>query len=695
MPALGFDIGGTFTDVAVTGDDGTHVSTHKILTTPDQPEHGALHGIDECLRSIGESFDNLTRIVHATTLVTNALIEGKGAKVGLITTRGFRDVLEIGTEQRYDVYDLFLRYPTPIAPRALRYEVSERLDRDGRVLEPLNEADIADALDALAEARVDAIAICFLHAYRNSVHEERAAQLVRSRMPDVSVSISSTIVPEIREYERTSTTVANAYVQPLASQYLHRLRHETTDKGATCDFLPVVSSGSAVPLETASAQPIRLLESGPAAGAIRSAEIGSAIGHSNLLSFDMGGTTAKLCLVQHGRPSIAATMEVARVHRFKKGSGLPVRTPTVDMIEIGAGGGSIAATNTLGLLSVGPESSGADPGPACYGRGGNSPTVTDADLVLGYLNPDYFLGGEMELDLPAAEAAVAALGQQLDRDVSETASAIHRLVNEKMANAARLHTVEKGYDPRRQALVSFGGAGPVHAAGVARILGAVEVVVPTNAGVASAVGLLEAPLAFEYSKSLPLTVRDQHTDLGPVRTLLNTLANTGRNALAAAGEDRTAAVVECHVEGRFRGQIHEISLSLPAQFLQSQTTADRLERQFKDEYARLYHYVPDGEVEFLTWRVRVVATDRARHNNGTAVVASNAPPEPVAQRKVFCPEVAEVRDVGVYRRQNLSPGAAIAGPAIVEETESTTVVPTDFGLFVDECRNLRLKREES
>src|SRR5215471_17262491 len=501
---IGFDIGGTFTDFILLDSERCTIRLHKCLTTPEDPSVAALEGLDQLMANAGVSLAEVGDIVHGTTLVTNALIERRGAKLGLITTRGFRDVLEMGTEQRYDIYDLFLQYPEPLVPRRRRIEVSERMDRDGNPVVPLDLEAVRAAARQLVAAGVEAIAVCFLHAYRNPAHEREAGNAIRALFPELAVSLSSAVVAELWEYQRFTTTCANAFVQPLMDRYVRRLERELWQRGFRGALYLMHSAGGLVSPETARAFPIRLLDSGPAGGGLATAYFGKVAGKSDVISFDMGGTTAKACLIEDGHAAIAAEMEAARVHRFKKGSGLPIKAPVIDMIEIGAGGGSIAAIDEVGLLRVGPHSAGADPGPACYARGGTEPTVTDANLLLGYYDPGFFLGGRMALDRDAAERALSKVGVTLGLSAIDTAWGIHRMVVENMAAAARIHIVEKGKDPRAYAMVGFGGAGPAHAAEVARVLGVKQVLVPPASGAASALGFLAAPLSFEQVRSHPI-----------------------------------------------------------------------------------------------------------------------------------------------------------------------------------------------
>ena len=479
---VGFDIGGTFTDFVLVDGEAGEMRLHKCLTTPEDPSVGGIEGLETLLRECGLSLGEVGHLVHGTTLVANAIIERRGAKLALLTTRGFRDTLEMGKQQRYDRHDLFLQFPEPLVPRALRREIDERMSRDGDAIVPIDEGQLRREVDGLAAAGVDAIAVCFLHAYKNPAHEQGARELIAKAHPGIAVSISSEVQPELREYERVSTTTANAYVQPLMARYVRHLVDALGKRGFRGRFHLTQSSGGLVAPEVAIRFPIRLLESGPAGGALASALVGSRVGKDDVISFDMGGTTAKACLIQGGKADIAPRIEAARVHRFKSGSGLPIKAPVVDMIEVGAGGGSVARVDQLGLLKVGPGSAGADPGPACYGLGGEEPTVSDANLVLGYLDADFFLGGRMTLDAGAAEDAVAKVAKPLSLSTVEAAWGIHEIVCENMAAAARGHIVEKGRDPRRYAVVGMGGAGPAHVARVARILGVEEVIIPPASG---------------------------------------------------------------------------------------------------------------------------------------------------------------------------------------------------------------------
>jgi len=686
---LGFDIGGTFTDFALLNMETGELEIFKALTTADEPEVGALDGLDRFLAQLQMRHDQLLNICHGTTLVANTLIEKKGALVGLLTTAGFRDILEMRSEQRYAIYDLFLQYPPPLSPRYLRRGIRERIDRDGNILTPVCEEDVQGAIADFKRAGVDAIAIACLHSYRNPANELRIAALVKAAWSDISLTLSSDVAPEIREYERTSTTAANAYVLPLMSRYLKRLDARLAATGFGGNFFLMLSSGATALASAARSQPIRLVESGPAAGALAAAYYGRLAGHEDLISFDMGGTTAKVALIQDGAPSVASNLEVARVHRFTKGSGYPLQFPTVDILESGAGGGSIAWVDQLGLLKVGPQSAGSSPGPACYGFGGAQATVTDADLVLGYLNADYFLGGAMRLDQAAAERALAPLAKTFNWTIVQTAAAIHQLVNENMAASARIHILERARDPRNFAMLCFGGAGPAHAAGVAGILGNDAVIVAPGAGVASAIGLLIAPIAFDYSHSFPTTLAA--ADWNAVDDLFAAMETSGRQMLQAAGITEAETRIERSVDGRFQGQLHEIHVPLPDTL--SAIDLDEFVRRFNARYRALYHYVPDHTpIELLTWRVRVsglrAPVKPARLPESTA----DAAPACKGERRAYFSEIADFVTTPVFDRYRLRAGMRFCGPAIVEERESTIVVPPEMRARVDAYGNVHLRR---
>ena len=668
MLRAGVDIGGTFTDLCVVDRDHV-VAVGKTLTTPHDPSQGVETVLAETFERLGLPFSDLQLVVHGTTLVTNAIIERKGSPTALLATQGFRDAVEIGRERRYELYDLLIENPRALVPRHLRFDVPERTLADGSVAVALDEPFVERLGRELGESGIEAVAVSFLHSFTNPEHERRARDALLRAAPALRVSLSSEVVPEIREFERTTTTVANVYVQDLMARYLTELGDRLVRRGFGGRLYVMLSSGGIATVETAKRFPIRLLESGPAAGALAAATYGRAGGHPDLVSFDMGGTTAKLCVVEEGRPLVADEFEVDRRYRLKRGSGTPVRVPVIDMIEIGVGGGSIARVNRLGLLEVGPDSAGADPGPASYGLGGARPTVTDADLVLGYLDPAYFLGGRMELDVGAARDAIEQeVAGPLGLSVEDAAWGIHTIVNENMANAARVHAVERGKDPTSLPLFAYGGAGPVHAAGVAAALGSPVLVAPLGAGVMSALGFLTAPLAFDFVQTWRCALDDP--DWERVNGLLREMEADGAALLAESGLSAGEVEHERYAEMRYVGQGHEVRVRLPQHEL---ARADELLEPFEREYERLYgRRGPDVPVEAITWRVVSSGPRPELELAAVAVDASSRPPR--AARAAFFPTLGGYVETPVYDRYALRPGARLAGPAIVEERESTLVV---------------------
>ncbi len=668
MLRAGVDIGGTFTDLCVVDRDHV-VAVGKTLTTPNDPSQGVETVLAETLERLGLPFSDLHLVVHGTTLVTNAIIERKGSPTALLATQGFRDAVEIGRERRYELYDLLIENPRALVPRHLRFDVPERTLADGSVAVALDEPFVERLGRELGESGIEAVAVSFLHSFTNPEHERRARDALLRAAPALRVSLSSEVVPEIREFERTTTTVANVYVQDLMARYLTELGDRLVRRGFGGRLYVMLSSGGIATVETAKRFPIRLLESGPAAGALAAATYGRAGGHPDLVSFDMGGTTAKLCVVEEGRPLVADEFEVDRRYRLKRGSGTPVRVPVIDMIEIGVGGGSIARVNRRGLLEVGPDSAGADPGPACYGLGGARPTVTDADLVLGSLDPAYFLGGRMELDVGAARDAIEQeIAGPLGVSVEDAAWGIHTIVNENMANAARVHAVERGKDPTSLPLFAFGGAGPVHVAGVAAALGSPVLVAPLGAGVMSALGFLTAPLAFDFVQTWRCALDDP--DWERVNELLREMEADGAALLAESGLSAGEVEHERYAEMRYVGQGHEVRVRLPQHEL---ARADELLEPFEREYERLFgRRGPDVPVEAITWRVVSSGPRPELELGAVAVDASSRPPR--AARAAFFPTLGGYVETPVYDRYALRPGARLAGPAIVEERESTLVV---------------------
>ena len=681
---IGVDIGGTFTDVVLVDDRTGHAVSAKVLTTPEQPAGAVLDGIARVLALAAMDLDAVRTIVHGTTLATNALIERKGARTGLLTTRGFRDTLETAKELRYDLYDLGIEFPEPLVPRRRRLGVAERTRYDGAILAPLDGSDVEAALERLIQDGVESVAVCFLHAYANPANERAAERIVRERWPDVSVSLSSRVLPEVGEYGRVSTTVANAYVQPLVSRYLGDLTESLARRGSRAAFFVMASSGGTLSLDVAREFPVRLVESGPAAGVSVATFLAERMATPDVLAFDMGGTTAKISLITGGRATRTAELEVARVRRFQKGSGLLLKAPAVDLIEIGAGGGSVARVDALGLLAVGPESAGAQPGPACYGRGGTAPTVTDADVVLGYLDPGYFLGGAMPLDAERAHAAITeGVARPLEIGPVEAARGIFEVVNDNMANAASVYAAEQGVDLRGYTLLAFGGAAPAHAWDVARRLRIGQVRVPFAAGVLSALGGLVSPVSFDFVFGYMRELRQVDWDV--VNRHLAALEREGRQHLAGAGirDDATVAV---SADMRYFGQRYEVNVPLPDLPLGAQLLPalhEAFYEAYRQHYGREIREVP---VETVSWRLTVAGPRPAARpawvmdgTDGGDLRAKGRRPVLFGKDWADCP---------VFEWRALPPGARIDGPAIVEDRESTAIVPPEARAWVDERRAL-------
>jgi len=684
MYRVGIDIGGTFTDLLLVGEDGSAM-IGKTLTTPGDPSIAVEEALRPALQNGSVKAGERGTLIHGTTLVTNALIERKGAPTALLTTRGFRDAVEIGREHRYELYDLNLELPKPLVPRHLRFDVPERIAADGSVLEPLDESLVRRLVAELRDKGIKAIGVCYLNGFRNPAHEKRTAEIITEVAPKIRVSLSSEVVAEIREFQRTSTTLVNVYVQERVADYLAGLQARLDKIGFAGSFFVMLSSGGIATRETASRFPVRLLESGPAAGAIAAAEAGMLCGHRDLLSFDMGGTTAKLCVIEDGQPLKTHEFEVDRVYRFRQGSGLPVRIPVIDMIEIGAGGGSIARVDSLGLLKVGPQSSGADPGPVCYRQGGTEPTVTDADLVLGYLDANYFLGGKMKLDVESAKAALGRLAKPLKMSAEQAAWGIHQIVNENMANAARAHMGERGKDPRRMPMYAFGGAGPVHGYRVAEILRLPVLISPFGAGVGSTFGLLAAPLAFDFVRSA--YSRLDQLDWRFANGLLDEMAAEGRKILEGSGLPASAIVYQRIADMRYVGQGHEVAVALPDGVLRDADLA-RIAAAFEKTYEALYgRKGPDVPLEVINWRV-VASGPRAVMNLKMPRDPAHRTEARKGSRLAYFAETARYVDTPVYDRYALAPGAQLTGPAIVEERESTLIVGARGRARVDERLNI-------
>ena len=685
---LAADIGGTFTDIAIETENG--LSTCKVLTTPDAPEEGVFNGIQRAFEDTGLTPGDFGLVIHGTTLATNAIIEHKGARTAMIVTAGFRDAIEIAYENRFEQYDIYMDKPPPLVPRALRFEVTERMDAQGRVLIPLDEGSLGLIVENLKREAVESVAIGLMHSYVESRHERLVADHLSSALPNLSVTLSSEVSPEIREFDRWSTAVANAYVQPLMSSYLGRLNEKLVKMGFDCPLCLMTSGGGLAAIETAQRFPIRLVESGPAGGAILAARLASECSLDRVLSFDMGGTTAKICLIDDGEPQQSRTFEVARQYRFMKGSGIPLRIPVIEMVEIGAGGGSIASVDSLSRIHVGPESAGSEPGPACYDRGGILATVTDADATLGRIDPDSFAGGTMRLSLEKAQESIdKAVGAPLKLSTLDAAFGLSEIVEENMANAARVHAVERGKDLDGRTLIAFGGAAPVHAARLARTLGINRVLVPTAAGVGSAVGFLRAPVAYEVVRSL-YTLLDEGFDPNALNALYADLRKEAEDIVAAAApgvellETRTADM-------RYRGQGHEISFNLPSGPYDA-STPDRFSELFEAAYEASYaRRIPDVKIEALNWTLRLAA--RQEPPAPCPDAPADAEPEASSRRKLFDPDEGSMRDVPVFQRGDLVPGAMIRGPAIISEDETTTVVLGGFVAHINALSYIVMSKE--
>jgi len=673
---LGVDIGGTFTDVVL--ETGAARFSTKVLTTYTAPEDAIIEGMRQVCAKAGVTPEDVAQIIHGTTLATNALIERRGAKTALITTDGFRDVIEMRTESRFEQYDLNLVLPQPLLPRNRRHVVSERMDAGGRVLIAPDRAEIEALAEDLRAADYDSIAVGLLHSYANDAHERLVAEVLAEKLPGVMVSLSSQVSPQMREYERFNTTIANAYIQPLMASYLNRLKDRLAREGADCPVFLMHSGGGIMSLEMAAEFPVRLVESGPAGGAIFAADIAARHGLDKVLSFDMGGTTAKICLIRDRTPKTARVFEVARSYRFKKGSGMPISIPVIDMVEIGAGGGSLAHVDALNQIRVGPESAGSEPGPACYGRGGTRPAVTDADLTLGKLDAAEFAGGSIPLYPDRSEAALRAeIGTHLDMDATEAAWGLAEVVDENMANAARVHAVENGEDLSGYTMIAFGGAAPLHAARLCEKLGVARCLVPQGAGVGSAIGFLRAPFSFEANRSV--FTRLSGLDPDTVRALFEELREE------AAGFVRTCDAeapieAEFKVYMRYAGQGWEIPVPLSAEEAAAPDAAAFLER-FEDEYAALFGRTVEGmEVEITVWSVN--AFTRRAAPEATPPLSGTSPVSTEDSRDLFDPALGRITKAQVIARALLSAGDCSPGPALVTEDETTVVVPTSREVVV-------------
>ncbi len=684
---LGVDIGGTFTDVVL--EVGTASFSTKVLTTYIAPENAIIDGMHQVCTKAGIAPSQINQIIHGTTLATNALIERRGAKTALITTQGFRDVIEMRTESRFEQYDLNLTLPEPLLPRQMRYTVPGRMDASGTELLPLTRADIEPVVAQIAAAGYESVAVGLIHSYLNDAHEKLVGEVLAEMMPDAMVSLSCEVSPQMREYERFNTVVANAYIKPLMKSYLGRLEGRLRVEGVSCNIFLMHSGGGIISIENAAEFPVRLVESGPAGGAVFAANIAARYGLDKVLSFDMGGTTAKICLIKNQTPKTSRVFEVARTYRFKKGSGMPISIPVIDMVEIGAGGGSLAHVDAMRQIRVGPESAGSEPGPACYGRGGAKPAVTDADLVLGKLDPDNFAGGTMTLDADAsAKALTDVLGDELDMDAATSAFGLAEVVDENMANAARVHAVENGEDLSEYTMIAFGGAAPLHAGRLCEKLGVDRLLVPQGAGVGSAIGFLRAPFSFEANRSVYMTLAG--FDAEKIKALLTDLQAEATGFVRNC--DATAPILsEFKVYMRYSGQGWEIPITLTHDQAMNPDVAT-FEARFIEDYVKLFGRAVEGmDIEITVWSVNATTPPeevaRVAENSGTGTAKRHG------ERKLFDPAIAGFVDADIVLRNAMEVGATVDGPSVIAEDETTIIVPSSRTALrqPDGCIDLRVK----
>jgi N-methylhydantoinase A len=686
---LAVDIGGTFTDIVLETPDG--FESGKVLTTPERPEQGVIDGVRMVLDKAKVAASQLDLVIHGTTLATNAIIERRGARTALITTRGFRDTLEFAFGHRFDQYDLELERPEPLVSRPLRFEATERMAADGSILLALDEENVRALAKELAREKIESVAVCFINAYRNGVHEKRVREILLEESPQLFVCLSHEVCPEIREYERTSTTVANAYVQPLMSTYLGKLSDALTALGVSAPLLMIMSSGSLTSIETARRLPIRLVESGPAGGAILARDVAKEIGAPRSVALDMGGTTAKIILLTDYEPRHARSMEVARAYRFLAGSGLPLRIPVIEMIEIGAGGGSIAHVDELGRVAVGPESAGSVPGPACYGRGGLRPTVTDSDLLLGKLDPAAFAAGSIILDVDIARrAAEEHVGNPAGLSWADAAAGVCEIVDENMANATRVHAADAGEELESRVLIATGGAGPLHAARIAEKLGIATVVIPKAAGVGSAYGFLKAPIAYEavHSRIMHLAKFDAES----ANAIFAELRVEAEGVVRIAAGDRPLRERR-FADMRYKGQGHELSVEIPAAMYEANDAA-KLAELFEAQYQKNYgRRIPNLSVEALTWTLVLTAHEESEAPRKLMETARSQA-EPVRTARVFDAEVGDFVDAQVIRREATRPGSVFSGPALIVEDQTTVWAPSSFNGQISPGGHVILRRKD-
>ena len=695
---VGVDIGGTFTDVVLETASG-RFST-KVLTTYTAPENAIIDGIRQVAGKAKIALSAINQIIHGTTLATNALIERRGAKTALVTTEGFRDVIEMRSESRFEQYDLNLTLPEPLLPRNRRYTVAERMDAKGNILRPLDKANIVRLAEKLGQANYTSIAIGLLHSYINDAHETMIRDVFTAHLPDVSLSLSSQVSPQMREYERFNTTIANAYIKPLIKSYLDRLKTRLEDESVTCPVFLMHSGGGIISIESAAEFPVRLVESGPAGGAVFAADIAAHHSLDKVLSFDMGGTTAKICLIKNQTPKTARVFEVARTYRFKKGSGMPISIPVIDMVEIGAGGGSLAHVDGLNQIRVGPESAGSEPGPACYGRGGARPAVTDADLMLGKLDPDNFAGGAFALTPDASASALTMhIGTKLEMDAVEAAWGLAEVVDENMANAARVHAVENGEDLSEYTMIAFGGAAPLHAGRLSEKLGINRCLIPMGAGVGSAIGFLRAPFSFEANRSIFMTITQFDSKI--VADLFDEMEKEATQFVRSCD---TGAVIKTEYKTymRYAGQGWEIPVYLTPTEARN-ANADIFKKHFEEEYQKLFgRAVANMEIEITVWSVNAYTpmppSEQQREQLAEQIAPTTAvTASPISgdsgKRQLFDPAIGGWVEAGVYKRRHLPDGAQINGSAIITEDETTIIIPSSRMAVrrADGCIDINIK----
>ncbi|RLK08457.1 hydantoinase/oxoprolinase family protein [Ruegeria conchae] len=686
---LAVDIGGTFTDTVLVDEQGHILATAKTPTTPKNPTLGALAGAKYVLDKTGADWPQISGFIHGTTLATNALIERRGAVVATVTSEGFRDILEIAYERRYNQYEINLVKPDLIVLRARAFTIKGRMDARGQELQPFDDGAVSRLVEELSACGAEAVAICLMHAYANPTHELRLRELLLAALPDLTISLSHEVSPEAREFDRLSTTIANAYIQPQLESYLADFQARFSDEGLRCPILMMTAGGGMTTMQTAARLPIRLVESGPAGGAILAARIAAETGEREVLSFDMGGTTAKLCLIDRYRPQTARKFEIARAARFIKGSGMPVRIPVIEMIEIGAGGGSIAHVDRLGRLQVGPESAGSEPGPAAFAKGGTNPTVTDADVVQGLIEPGRFAEGRLGIDTDAAETALASgIGQALELSSAQVAHGVSEIVDENMAAAGRMHAVESGKDLGARLMIAFGGNGPLHATRVARRAQVDRILVPRDPGVGSAVGFLFAPVSFEIIRSRYSTL--EALDLEGLNAFFDAMISEAE-AVVRAGAPEGRLTRQRQAFMRYHGQGHEIEITLPDRALK-EADIPALRKTFEEEYSRQFsRAVPGMTIEVLNWALEVTSEPPALEHYPETL--EKKPARPDGQRRILCDVTGEWREADIHERAALRPGDQVSGPALIIEPQTTTFVSADFSAHLDGGSNIWLIRK--